>query len=100
MQLIGEMLDNAAKANLEKEAVVFEDSTLTYREFNQNINRLTNGLKKLGIRKGDLVMVQLVNSPEIIVSHYAIIKAGAIAVNIAILLSLLWLHWPPEIVNN
>lgn len=80
MQPIGDMIDNAVKGKSEKEAMIFEDSILTYRELNQNINRLTNGLKNLGIGKGDLVMVQLGNGPEIIISHYAIIKAGAIAV--------------------
>jgi long-chain acyl-CoA synthetase len=80
MQLINEMLDNTTKAYPSKEAIILENSTLTYRELNQNVNKLANGLKKLGIGKGDLVMVQLVNGPEIIISHYAIIKAGATVV--------------------
>lgn len=80
MQLIGDMLDSATKAYPEKEAMIFEGSGMTYRELTASINRLANGLMKLGIGKGDLVMVQLVNGPEIIMSHHAIIKAGAIVV--------------------
>jgi len=80
MQLIGEMLDNTVKAYPKKEAIVFEDSKITYEEFNQNVNRLANGLKKIGIGKGDLVMVHLINGPEIVTAHYAIIKLGATVV--------------------
>lgn len=80
MQLIGEMLNNAAKAYPQKEALTFEGSPLTYEAFNRNVNRLTNGLTSLGIAKGDLVMVHLINGPEIVTAHYAIIKLGAIVV--------------------
>jgi len=80
MLLIGEMLNRSASAYPEKEAIIFNDSTLMYSELNENINRLANGLKKLGIGRGDRVMLQLVNGPEIIIAHYAIIKIGAIVV--------------------
>lgn len=80
MQLIGEMLDSAAKAYPKKEAIVFEDLKITYEAFNQNVNRLANGLRKMGIGKGDLVMVHLINGMEIVTTHYAIIKLGAIVV--------------------
>jgi len=80
MQLIGEMLDSTVKAYPQKEAIVFDDSRITYEEFNRNVNRLANGLKKIGIGKGDLVMVHLINGPEIVTTHYAIIKLGATVV--------------------
>lgn len=80
MQLIGEMLDSTVRAYPEREAIFFQDRKLTYREFNQAVNRLANGLKRVGVRKGDPVMVQLTNGPEIITAHYAIIKLGGIVV--------------------
>ena len=80
MQPIGAMLERAAGEHSEKVAIIFEDVALTYNELNEAVNRLANGLKNLGIKKGDRVMVQLANGPEIIITHYAIIKAGAIAV--------------------
>jgi long-chain acyl-CoA synthetase len=80
MQLISEVLNCAVKAYPEKTAFIFEDSVLTFKELNKNVNRLAHGLKKLGIGRGDTVMVQLANGPEIIMTHYAIIKIGAIAV--------------------
>ncbi len=80
MQLIDQMLDSTAKAYPDDEAIIVEGTALTYGELNQKVNKLANGLKKLGIGRGDLVMVQLTNGPEIIISHYAIISIGAIVV--------------------
>ena len=80
MQLISELLSSAAKANHGGEAIIFKKSILTFDELNEHVNKLTCALQKLGIRKGDRVMVQLANGPEIIIAHYAIIKAGAIVV--------------------
>jgi long-chain acyl-CoA synthetase len=80
MQLIGEMLDNTVKAYSEKSAIIFEASTWSYAKLNEKINILASGLNKLDIGKGARVMVQLKNGPEVIISHYAIIKAGAIIV--------------------
>lgn len=80
MQLIGEMLDNTVKAYSEKSALIFEASTWSYAKLNEKINLLASGLKNLDIGKGARVMVQLKNGPEVIISHYALIKAGAIVV--------------------
>jgi long-chain acyl-CoA synthetase len=80
MQLIGAMLDNTAKAYPDNVAMIFEESSWSYRKLNETINRLTAGLRRLGIGKRDRVMVQLANGPQIVMSHYAIIKAGAAVV--------------------
>lgn len=80
MQRIDQMLDSAAEAYPDVEAIIFNDAALTFEEFNNKVNKLANGLKMIGIDRGDLVMVQLSNGPEIIISHYAIIKIGAIAI--------------------
>jgi long-chain acyl-CoA synthetase len=80
MQPIGEMLERAARTNPDSLALIFEDTALTYKELNESVNRLADGLVDLGICRGDRVMVQLANGPEIIMAHFAVIKAGAIAV--------------------
>ena len=51
MQLIGEMLDNTTKAFPDQTAMVYEGAEWAYRDLNRRINRLTAGLKKLGIAK-------------------------------------------------
>jgi acyl-CoA synthetase (AMP-forming)/AMP-acid ligase II len=55
--------------------------TLTWKVFNQSINRVANYLRKeLGIQQGDYVMHLQNNSLEWLVSYYAIIKLGAVVV--------------------
>lgn len=52
----------------------------TYDEVNRWVNKLAHGLIKLGVLSGDKVVVHLANSPEFIVSWFALSKLGAIMV--------------------
>jgi len=55
--------------------------TLTWREFNDAINRTANYLsKELGIKQGDYVMHLQNNSLEWLITYYGIIKLGAVIV--------------------
>ncbi len=55
--------------------------TLTWKEFNNAINRTSNYLsKELGVKKGDYVMHLQNNSLEWLVTYYGIIKLGAVIV--------------------
>ncbi|HEU4480404.1 MAG TPA: AMP-binding protein [Actinomycetota bacterium] len=52
--------------------------TLTYATFEQEVNRVANGLIALGVGEGDAVGVFLPMIPEAAISMYAIAKIGAI----------------------
>ena len=55
--------------------------TLTWREFNGEINKVANYLsKELGIKDGDFVMHLQNNSLEWLITYYGIIKLGAVVV--------------------
>jgi acyl-CoA synthetase (AMP-forming)/AMP-acid ligase II len=55
--------------------------TLTWRQFNDEINKAANYLsKELGVKDGDFVMHLQNNSLEWVITYYAIIKLGAIVV--------------------
>ena len=43
----------------------------TYREVNEDVNRLCNALIDAGIKKGDVVMIQMLNSPEFVFTYIA-----------------------------
>ncbi len=57
-------------------AVSFDDGTLTYRQLNEQANRLAGYLRSLGVRRGDLVGVRLGRSACMVTAQLAILKAG------------------------
>ncbi|MBM3949079.1 MAG: AMP-binding protein [SAR202 cluster bacterium] len=82
---VSKALEQKAQAIPDKPFIVFEDvearaHTFTYGRFDQTVNRLTHGLRQLGVRKGDRVNVHLSNSPEFLFSWFAIAKLGAVMV--------------------
>ncbi|MEU0674544.1 amino acid adenylation domain-containing protein [Streptomyces sp. NPDC006172] len=58
-------------------AVVFGDSTLTYRELDERANRLAHLLIGDGAGPDRLVAVAVPRSPDLVVALYAVLKAGA-----------------------
>ncbi|MHA1868411.1 MAG: AMP-binding protein, partial [Candidatus Heimdallarchaeaceae archaeon] len=65
----------------------FEGKYKTYKEVTEDINRLANGLRDLGIKKGDRVAAFLPNSPQFIVTFLAVDSLGAIFTGISSLCS-------------
>jgi acyl-CoA synthetase (AMP-forming)/AMP-acid ligase II len=63
-----------------KTAVIFGDERYTYDQLNRKINRIANGMKRLGIQAGDRVAFLFGNCTEIVTIYYAIQKIGAVAV--------------------
>jgi long-chain acyl-CoA synthetase len=76
---IREMVAAQARRYKEKIAIRFYDRDITYRELDEQSNRVANGLLKLGVRKGDRVCLLMDNSPEFYYAYFGIIKIGAIA---------------------
>jgi acyl-CoA synthetase (AMP-forming)/AMP-acid ligase II len=62
------------------------DRRLTYRQFNQEINRLANALLALGVSKGEKVATLLPNCMEILEVYWACAKIGAVVVPLSTLL--------------
>jgi len=55
-----------------------EDKTITYRELHKMVCKLANGLKELGVKKGDRVTIYMPMIPEAAVSMLACARIGAI----------------------
>jgi long-chain acyl-CoA synthetase len=62
------------------DSVISEDQKYSWEEFNSRINRLGNAMRRLGIEKGDRVCIYLPNSPEYLITYFAIVRIGAVAV--------------------
>ena len=66
---------------IERTPSVNQRRTLTWRQFNDDINRVANFLSKdLAIKDGDFVMHLQNNSLEWLITYYGIIKIGAVVV--------------------
>jgi acetyl-CoA synthetase len=55
-----------------------DDDTITYKQLHENVCKLANGLKELGIQKGDRVTIYLPMIPEIAVAMLACARVGAV----------------------
>ncbi|MFH0788212.1 MAG: long-chain fatty acid--CoA ligase [Pseudomonadota bacterium] len=60
-----------------KPALIFYGKKMTYRELRELTDRLATALADLGIKKGDTVALYLLNSPQYVISYFAILKLGA-----------------------
>jgi long-chain acyl-CoA synthetase len=61
---------------------IFEGHEITNMQMDRVARRLGNALKKLGVEKGDRVMLQIPNCPEVLQAFQAIWRIGGIAVPI------------------
>ncbi|MBW2031399.1 MAG: long-chain fatty acid--CoA ligase [Deltaproteobacteria bacterium] len=67
----------------DKDAIVYGQRRLTYKELEDRIDRVAAYLRELGLSKGDRVAIYLGNCPEWIMIYYGIIRIGAVAVCIS-----------------
>lgn len=73
---------NLENGNADKVAIIFESddakvTRITYRELHARVCRFANGLKALGIKKGDRVVIYMPMSVEGIVAMQACARIGA-----------------------
>ncbi|WP_131396999.1 non-ribosomal peptide synthetase, partial [Dickeya fangzhongdai] len=75
-QCIHERFEQQAAQSPDNIAVVFKEQSLSYRELNEQANRLAHWLIELGVRPDQRVAIALERSPELIVALLATLKAG------------------------
>ncbi|KGT37504.1 long-chain-fatty-acid--CoA ligase [Weizmannia sp. CD-2023] len=85
--VLTEFLDRAVLLYGGKTAVYCGDRAFTYRELNGRVNRLSYGLKNLGIEKGDRVAYLAPNTVEMLEGFYGIFQLGAVMVPLNIRLT-------------
>jgi fatty-acyl-CoA synthase len=78
--LVDDFLRRANQVYGAKTAVVDGDIRFTWRELTARVNRLSNALLELGIRRGDRVCILSPNSHFFLESFYATSQIGAILV--------------------
>lgn len=73
-------LENSARLFPRKHAVREGSIGLTYKEFNDQVNRVATGLMKLGAKPRDLIGLCAPNSLNWLVFYFGVLKTGATAV--------------------
>ena len=77
-------LDRHLKENADKVAVIWEGDNpkdtkkITYKELHHEVCRFSNGLKSLGIKKGDRVTIYMPMIPEAAIAMLSCVRIGAI----------------------
>lgn len=84
---VSELMRNRTRTYGKKPFFYFKDQVFTYEDVHDKTGRLAAALKRLGVARGDRVVVGLPNIPEIILSYTAVAKAGAAYVAIHVALS-------------
>ncbi len=79
MQTLGDMINDNAQKYPDKTAFIFENTSYTFKEVNQRINRLVNALADLGVDKGDRVGILAHNCPQYF-EVFGLGKAGRVCV--------------------
>jgi acyl-CoA synthetase (AMP-forming)/AMP-acid ligase II len=81
-QGISELLDAQAEAQPDKTFVFDSTNGYTYRQLRDSALKLASGLQRIGVGKGDRVVVQLPNWSEFVLCAAAIARLGAVIVPI------------------
>ncbi|MDX1633956.1 MAG: long-chain fatty acid--CoA ligase [Marinobacter sp.] len=73
-------LEISARRFPDHTAIIFYDSKLTYRELLDEVEALAGYLQSQGVAKGDRVLLYMQNSPQYVISYYAILRADAVVI--------------------
>src|SRR5467141_4299101 len=74
------MLDDAAENHPTSTATIFFNRKRSYKSISDAAWRFANGLRRLGVKKGDRVALVLPNTPQFVIAFYGALRAGAVIV--------------------
>lgn len=75
-----DLLESSVSEYGDNIALEFFGATTTYAELGEQVLRAAEGLRLLGVQKGDTVALVLPNCPQHVVAFYAVLRLGAIVV--------------------
>lgn len=75
---IGQLFEKQVEMNPDAIAVIYGESSLTYRQLNEKAGQAAAALQEQGAKKDSIVGIILDRSLEMIIGIYAILKLGAV----------------------
>jgi fatty-acyl-CoA synthase len=81
---LGQVLDATVERYPDQDAVVYADRDyrLTWRQFQEEVDRMAKGLMALGVQKGEKVAIWATNVPHWVTLQFATARIGAILLTI------------------
>lgn len=77
---IVDMFESSVSHWAANDALEFFGEKITYAELAEYVERCAEGLRRMGVSKGDRVAVLLPNCPQAIIAFYSILRLGAVVV--------------------
>ena len=73
-------LDISARRFPNKDALIFLGNRLSYADLRSQAEKLAAYLQSVGVQKGDRVILNMQNCPQLVIAHFAILRANAVVV--------------------
>ncbi|WP_193128378.1 long-chain-fatty-acid--CoA ligase [Gulosibacter sediminis] len=77
--LYDELADRARRF-ADRPAIEFFGAELTFAQLHDHVVRFANGLRRIGVKRGDRVAIVLPNCPQHVIAYYATLRLGAVVV--------------------
>lgn len=77
-----QMLEETARQYGEKTAIVSGECRMSYTELDEASNKVANAVIKMGVGKGDRVIILLPDTPEFVVTFFGVVKSGGVTVRL------------------
>src|SRR3972149_5484281 len=79
---IAKLAEERMRERGEQVSIIFEGREITHAEMDRAAKKLGNALKNLGVKRGDRVILQMPNCPEVLQGFQALWRIGAVVVPI------------------
>ncbi len=74
---VSDLFTECAIRNPNKTAILFEDTSLTFRELDRYSNQIANFFESIGVTRGDTVALFMTNCPQYVAIMLGLSKLGA-----------------------
>ena len=77
---LSDLLEERVAQYGSNDAIAFFGQTVSYRALGDRVSRVAEGLRALGVKRGDRVALVMPNAPQHVIAFYAVLRLGAIVV--------------------
>lgn len=75
-----DVLERTAAAHPDRQAIVFNNWSITYKKLKNLVDLVSANLKKSGVQPGERVAIMLPNCPQAVIVYWACLRLGAVVV--------------------